>query len=159
MTTKPRDYHIYEGTGDDLAEQVDVGNRIILLPDAPIAQRDADPLEHIRLMWGQRLIDDLLAGRYRALVCAVNARDNSHGIINLLAERLPTSQWHGQAITEYARHFVQKQSMTVVKYDMDRVKVLGPGEAYYFESRTPHRFRNVGTEPAIIVSANTPATF
>jgi mannose-6-phosphate isomerase-like protein (cupin superfamily) len=41
----------------------------------------------------------------------------------------------------------------------ERVKVLGPGEAYYFESRTPHRFRNVGTVDAIIVSANTPATF
>jgi mannose-6-phosphate isomerase-like protein (cupin superfamily) len=41
----------------------------------------------------------------------------------------------------------------------DRVKVLGPGEAYYFESRTPHRFRNVGNDVAILVSANTPATF
>ena len=41
----------------------------------------------------------------------------------------------------------------------DRVKVLGPGEAYYFECRTPHRFRNVGGDDAIIVSANTPATF
>lgn len=41
----------------------------------------------------------------------------------------------------------------------DRIRVLGPGEAYYFESRTPHRFRNVGDEDAILVSANTPATF
>ena len=41
----------------------------------------------------------------------------------------------------------------------DRVRVLGPGEAYYFESRTPHRFRNVGEDDAILVSANTPATF
>jgi mannose-6-phosphate isomerase-like protein (cupin superfamily) len=41
----------------------------------------------------------------------------------------------------------------------DRVRVLGPGEAYYFESRIPHRFRNVGDEDAILVSANTPATF
>lgn len=41
----------------------------------------------------------------------------------------------------------------------ERVKVLGPGEAYYFESRTPHRFRNVGSDDAIIVSANTPASF
>ena len=41
----------------------------------------------------------------------------------------------------------------------DRVRVLNTGEAYYFESRTPHRFRNVGTEPAILVSANTPPTF
>jgi transcriptional regulator with XRE-family HTH domain len=41
----------------------------------------------------------------------------------------------------------------------DQVRVLGPGEAYYFESRTPHRFRNIGNEPAILVSANTPPTF
>ncbi len=26
----------------------------------------------------------------------------------------------------------------------DQVRVLGPGDAYYFDSRTPHRFRNVG---------------
>lgn len=41
----------------------------------------------------------------------------------------------------------------------ERVQVLGPGEAYYFESRTPHRFRNVGKDVAILISANTPATF
>lgn len=41
----------------------------------------------------------------------------------------------------------------------DRIRVLLPGDAYYFESRTPHRFRNVGDTPAVIVSANTPATF
>jgi transcriptional regulator with XRE-family HTH domain len=41
----------------------------------------------------------------------------------------------------------------------DQVKVLGPGEAYYFESRQPHRFRNVGSDEAILVSANTPPTF
>lgn len=41
----------------------------------------------------------------------------------------------------------------------DRVRVLNTGEAYYFESRTPHRFRNIGSEPAILVSANTPPTF
>jgi transcriptional regulator with XRE-family HTH domain len=41
----------------------------------------------------------------------------------------------------------------------DRVQVLNAGEAYYFESRTPHRFRNIGSIDAIIISANTPATF
>lgn len=40
-----------------------------------------------------------------------------------------------------------------------QVRVLGPGDAYYFESRLPHRFRNVGDEDAVIVSANTPPTF
>lgn len=41
----------------------------------------------------------------------------------------------------------------------DQVRVLQAGEAYYFESRTPHRFRNVGEVDAVIFSANTPATF
>ena len=36
--------------------------------------------------------------------------------------------------------------------------LLGPGDAYYFDSRLPHRFRNPGKAPARIVSANTPPT-
>jgi transcriptional regulator with XRE-family HTH domain len=39
------------------------------------------------------------------------------------------------------------------------IKVLGPGDAYYFESRLPHRFRNVGQTPCEIISANSPPTF
>ena len=35
-------------------------------------------------------------------------------------------------------------------------RVLKPGEAYYFESSTPHRFRNVGKKRAVIISACTP---
>ena len=38
-------------------------------------------------------------------------------------------------------------------------RVLGPGEAYYFDSRQPHRFRNIGHEEAVLVSASTPPTF
>jgi transcriptional regulator with XRE-family HTH domain len=36
---------------------------------------------------------------------------------------------------------------------------LGPGDAYYFTSSIPHRFRNTGTEPCEIISASTPPTF
>lgn len=36
--------------------------------------------------------------------------------------------------------------------------LLGPGDAYYFDSRLPHRFRNRGKIPTRIVSANTPPT-
>ena len=36
--------------------------------------------------------------------------------------------------------------------------LLGPGDAYYFDSRLPHRFRNTGAVPARVVSANTPPT-
>jgi transcriptional regulator with XRE-family HTH domain len=38
-------------------------------------------------------------------------------------------------------------------------RVLGPGEAYYFSSQLPHRFRNVGREACEIISACTPPTF
>jgi transcriptional regulator with XRE-family HTH domain len=38
-------------------------------------------------------------------------------------------------------------------------RVLGPGDAYYFKSSLPHRFRNVGREECEIVSASSPPTF
>ena len=41
----------------------------------------------------------------------------------------------------------------------DQTRILGPGDAYYFESKTPHRFRNLSKHEVILVSANTPATF
>jgi transcriptional regulator with XRE-family HTH domain len=38
-------------------------------------------------------------------------------------------------------------------------RVLGPGEAYYFASNMPHRFRNPGREPCELISCCTPPTF
>jgi transcriptional regulator with XRE-family HTH domain len=38
-------------------------------------------------------------------------------------------------------------------------RVLQPGEAYYFSSSVPHRFRNPGREECEIISASTPPTF
>jgi transcriptional regulator with XRE-family HTH domain len=45
-----------------------------------------------------------------------------------------------------------------VTVDEER-KVLGPGDAYYFDSRHPHRFRCVGPDACDVVSACTPPTF
>lgn len=36
---------------------------------------------------------------------------------------------------------------------------LVPGDAYYFDSRLPHRFRNPGTVDCVVVSACTPPSF
>lgn len=38
----------------------------------------------------------------------------------------------------------------------DRQRVLGPGEAYHFDSRIPHRFRNTAHEDCVLISACTP---
>ncbi|MEM6371325.1 MAG: cupin domain-containing protein [Pseudomonadota bacterium] len=41
----------------------------------------------------------------------------------------------------------------------DQVRVLNPGDGYIFDSRLPHRFRNIGDQPCVIVSACTPPSF
>src|SRR6478609_4353796 len=41
----------------------------------------------------------------------------------------------------------------------DERRILKPGDAYYFESRRPHRFRCVGGKPCEVISACTPPTF
>ena len=41
----------------------------------------------------------------------------------------------------------------------DQRRVLEPGDAYYFDSRLPHRFRNIGEEECEVVSACTPPSF
>ena len=41
----------------------------------------------------------------------------------------------------------------------DQNATLGPGDAYLFDSRVPHRFRNTGDEACVIVSACTPPSF
>jgi len=38
-------------------------------------------------------------------------------------------------------------------------RVLGPGDAFYFVSSLPHRFRNIGREECELVSASSPPTF
>ena len=38
-------------------------------------------------------------------------------------------------------------------------RVLQEGDGYYFDSQTPHRFRNVGDTIAEIISAVTPPTY
>ncbi len=41
----------------------------------------------------------------------------------------------------------------------DERRILGPGDAYYFDSHRPHRFRCVGPNPCEVISACTPPTF
>jgi len=38
-------------------------------------------------------------------------------------------------------------------------RILSAGDAYYFSSAVPHRFRNPGRDECEIISANSPPTF
>ena len=68
---------MYDGQGDALMEMEheELADRITIMPDA-LPSKTPDETPRIRIMWGQHLLEDLLAGRYRSLVCAVNADDN-----------------------------------------------------------------------------------
>ena len=127
---------VYDGDGDLLMSRArqDPGERITLVPDAlpgKIPQRRP----YLRIMWGQHLLQDLLAGRYRSLVCAVNTRDNTRGIISQLATLLPTTQWDEKSVTAYASQFAGNgEQVKVIKYDMDMLEVLAivrPPRAVY----------------------------
>jgi transcriptional regulator with XRE-family HTH domain len=53
---------------------------------------------------------------------------------------------------------------TVVKGKIEltvggEARVLGAGDAYYFKSSVPHRFRNLGRDECEIVSASSPPSF
>ena len=115
--------HIYDGDVDQILEGLDQSDRVILLPDRP-GSKQPDPRRRLRIMWGQWLLDDILAGRYRSFVCAVNAEDNSHGIISQLANLLKTSQWVETRITAHVRRLVQPTKVAVAKFDMDTVEIL-----------------------------------
>jgi transcriptional regulator with XRE-family HTH domain len=41
----------------------------------------------------------------------------------------------------------------------EATRILGAGDAYYFNSRLPHRFRNAGNEVCTLVSSCSPPTF
>lgn len=140
---------LYDGEGDSLLEADRHADRVILLPSGDPRKASTDR-DRIRIQWGQHLLADLLARRYRTLVCGVNPDNNSHGIIGELAALLPTSQWNNDSITQYARTFARsmgKEDVLVLKYDMDLVTVLAllrhPGRDHFTLDDLKRGFRKV----------------
>lgn len=123
MPHTTRTHRVYDGEGDALVVDAQFEDRLVMLPDTPSTEPPSR-VRHSRIMWGQHMVEDVLAGRYRSLVCAVNAEDNTRGIIAQLAELLPTSQWNAAAITDRTRGFVHRDGVAVLKFDMDAVEVL-----------------------------------
>ncbi|HEX4124198.1 MAG TPA: hypothetical protein VHY37_05670, partial [Tepidisphaeraceae bacterium] len=99
--------------------------RILLVPDA-LPSKVPDTTPRIRIMWGHHLLEDLLLGRYRSVVCAVNGKDNSRGIIAQLVSLVPTSQWTEKLVTAQAAQLADASSdrVRVMKFDLDLVEVL-----------------------------------
>ncbi|MEQ6888290.1 cupin domain-containing protein [Halomonas sp. CS7] len=80
--------------------------------------------------------------------------------MSIIHERYPPGADSGEEMLE---HDGEEGGVVIsgrIEITVDgEVGVLVAGDAYYFDSRLPHRFRNVGDEECVIVSASTPPTF
>ena len=78
---------LYDDEGDLLLSAESFPDKVTLLPSGPIGSGvGPGAVERVRVLWGQDMLRDILDGRYRAVVCAVNDTDNSHGIIAQLVD-------------------------------------------------------------------------
>lgn len=80
--------------------------------------------------------------------------------MSVLHERYPPGADSGEEMLEHDG----EEGGVVVEGEIEitvngEVAVLKAGDAYYFDSRLPHRFRNPGPVECVIVSANTPPSF
>ncbi len=149
--TRPATPRLYDDEGDRLLQADDRADRIILLPAGdPRKVGASGAAGRIRLQWGQHLLNDLLARRYRTLVCGVNATDNGRGIIAQLAELVPTSQWNARSVTINAETFARSvgpDEVLVLKYDLDTIEVLAmlrpPGREHFTLDDLSKGFRKV----------------
>jgi len=146
MTTQAQQ-NIYDGGLDSVMTESLASDKLVIVPDTKPAPTP-DVERRLRIMWGQYLLDDVVAGRYRSLVCAVNPEDNSRGMIGRLAEVMPTSHWSLAGVTEYAKQFATQERVTVLRYDMDVVEVLAilrpAGHANLTLDDLSHGFQMVG---------------
>ncbi len=116
---------IYDDDADLLMQADQRADRVVLLPSGDPRRARAEG--RLRIQWGQHLLTDLLARRYRTLVCGVNPQENAHGIVSQLAAMLPTSQWNTESITQHARtisNSARDNDVFVLKFDFDAVEVL-----------------------------------
>lgn len=124
---------LYDDEGDLLLSAESFPDKVTLLPSGPIGTGvGPGAVERVRVLWGQDMLRDMLDGRYRAVVCAVNDTDNSHGIIAQLVDLIQTSQWTAKGVTSFARMFQESVSIHaakdrepyVLKYDLDSLLIL-----------------------------------
>lgn len=81
-------------------------------------------------------------------------------LMQLIHERIEPGADTGD---EMLRHEAEEGGI-VIKGQIEltvggQVEILKEGDAYYFDSRLPHRFRNLGEEPCEIISSCSPPSF
>lgn len=94
----------------------------------------------------------------------ISYRQVGHGLTNRSLQILHEHYAPGADTGENLLHHDAEEGGIVLRGQLEVTvgserRVLGPGDAYQFNSRQPHRFRNIGKEEAEVVSACTPPSF
>ena len=132
QTTEDHTPRIYDGEGDLLMQADQRADRIVVMPSGDTKEPGTGH-DRIRIQWGQHLLADLAAGKYRTLVCGINDDDNSRATLGRVLNLITASQWTESSATAYAKMFHDSNALIghedrepyVLKYDLDRVLVLG----------------------------------
>ncbi|MCB1280969.1 MAG: hypothetical protein KDB18_05555 [Salinibacterium sp.] len=152
MSTSTSTTTLYDDDADDLLSYSESTQRVTLMPsDRPRLEAG----RRIRVLWGQDMLMDVLDGKYRAVICAVNDEDNAHGIISQIVQLITTSQWSAASITSYAKvfqdslalHASEDREPFVLKYDLDSLLLLAllrpKGRDHFTVSDLGRGFRTV----------------
>jgi transcriptional regulator with XRE-family HTH domain len=104
--------------------------------------------------------DDLLEIAGGAVSYRQVGRDLSDKSLQMIHERYAPGADTGRAMLSHEA----EECGVVIQGQMELTvgnqrKLMGPGEAYYFDSRLPHRFRNISDEDCVVISACTPPSF
>lgn len=115
---------------------------------------DHTPLGQVFFRAGE--LTDLTSKLYDGVTIKQVGNALAHGL-QVLHERYEPGADTGEAMLDHEAN----EGGIVVSGQIEvtvggQCQVLGPGDAFLFDSRAPHRFRNPGDTPTVIVSACTP---
>jgi len=131
-----------------------------VLDGLPISLADffgMEPAQRPQIFFGANELIEIAGGKvsYRQL-----GRDLTGRALQILHEHYQPGADTGETML---RHSAEEGAVVIrgrIEVTVgDQRRLLGPGDAYYFDSRLPHRFRNPGEEVCEIVSASTPPSF
>lgn len=143
---------LYDDAADDLIAGSALPDCVTLLPGQDAS---AEYGQHIRILWGQDMLRDVVDRRYRSVICAVNEEDNAHGIIAQLVNLVSTSQWSVPAVTSYAKMFQESVSVHaahdgepyILKYDLDSILILAilrpKGQDHFTTANLANGFKTI----------------
>ncbi|MBD9447318.1 MULTISPECIES: cupin domain-containing protein [unclassified Rhizobium] len=98
-------------------------------------------------------------GKVDTISYRVIGLDHPNRQLLMLHERYAVGADSGEAFTHAAQEAGMLLSGAVEVTVGGQQKILRPGDGYYFDSRLPHRFRNVHDGESEILSAITPPTY